>query len=67
MFNGKKACVFFLKMLIFELRPSHTAAKTKTITITTQGERFLLVELLHPEYAHAHIQPIEGALFASWS
>ena len=32
------------------LRPSHTAA----ITITTQREHILLVELLHAEYAHAH-------------
>ena len=36
------------------LRPSHTAAITKTITITTQREHILLVELLHAEYAHAH-------------
>ena len=26
----------------------------RTITITTQRERVLLVELLHAEYAHAH-------------
>ena len=32
------------------LRPSHTAA----ITITTQRECILLVEMLQPEYAHAH-------------
>ena len=36
------------------LRPSHTAAITKTISITTQRERILLVEMLHSEYAHAH-------------
>ena len=34
-----------------DLRPSHTAAITKTITM--QRERILLVELLHEEYAHA--------------
>ena len=36
------------------LRPSHTAAITITITIKTQRERILLVELLHAEYANAH-------------
>ena len=36
------------------LRPGSTAAVTKTITITTQRKRILLVELLHAEYAHAH-------------
>ena len=36
-------------------RPSHTAAITKKmITITTQRECSILVELLHTEYAHAH-------------
>ena len=37
-----------------ELRLSHTAAITKAITIRTQRERILLVELHHSEYAHAH-------------
>ena len=36
------------------LRPSHTAAMTRTITITTHRERIVLVEWLHAEYAHAH-------------
>ena len=36
------------------LRPSHAAAIPKTITITTQRERILLVDLLHAEYAHTH-------------
>ena len=37
-----------------ELRPSHTAAILRTISITTHRGRFVLVELLHAEYAHAH-------------
>ena len=37
-----------------DLRPSHTAAITKTITIMAQRERIVLVELLHAEYAHSH-------------
>ena len=53
--------------LYFELRPSHTAAVTKTITVTMQIERILLVELLHAEYTHTLIQPIECVLFASLS
>ena len=41
-------------LLFLALRPSHTAAITKMITITMQRERILLVELLHAEYAHGH-------------
>ena len=36
------------------LRPSHTAAITKTIMNTRQRERILFVELLHAEYALPH-------------
>ena len=35
-----------------DLRPSHTAAIT--ITITMHRERIVLVELLQAEYTHAH-------------
>ena len=41
-------------MWLLYSRSSHTAAITKTITITTQRGCILLVELLHAEYAHAH-------------
>ena len=34
--------------------PSYTAVITRTITLTTQKERILLVELLHAKYAHVH-------------
>ena len=37
----------------FYLCPSNTVAITKTITITAQRERILLVELLQAGYAHA--------------
>ena len=36
------------------IRPGPTAAITRTITIMTQRERVLLVELLHAQCAHAH-------------
>ena len=36
------------------LRPSHTAAITKTLTITMQRVRILMVESLHVESKHAH-------------
>jgi hypothetical protein len=49
--NMPRNCTVFIMRC---KRPSHTAAITKTITITTQRERILLVELLHAEYAHAH-------------
>ena len=45
------------------VRPSHTAAITKTIT--TQREHTLLVKLL--QNTHTLIQPIECILFASLS
>ena len=40
--------------LLWNKEPGPSAAITKTITITTQRERTLLVELLHAEHAHAH-------------
>ena len=39
---------------MYVLRPGPTAAITRAITITTQREHVLLVELLDAEYAHAH-------------
>ena len=44
------------------LRPGPTAAITKTITITTQRKRILLVELLHAEFAHAHSNNVMRSL-----
>ena len=43
-------------MFVFSglLRQSDTATITKTISITTQRERILLVEMLHAEYAYGH-------------
>ena len=45
------------------LRPSHTAAITKTIT--TQRERILLVEWRQAEYAHAYSTNRGHAFFCS--
>ena len=39
---------------MFGLRPGPTAAITRTITITTQRECIVLVELLHAEFPYAH-------------
>ena len=45
------------------LKPGPTAAITKTITITTQRKRILLVESLHAEYAHAHSTNVMRSLY----
>lgn len=42
------------KFYFADLRPSHIAAITKTITITTQRECILFVKLLQAEHAHAY-------------
>ena len=53
--------IFGLRMFFFP----HLHTAVITITITTQRERILLVELLHAEYAHAYSTNFKRSCFHS--